>query len=288
MVTQDDADIMLRSLEIFDNELRIFVDRYDDMYLAGSQAEKEVNDFTDSSTVKTVYARSSIFHETIKEHFTALYRVLLKPSCILAAITCTRTILELSAKDMWLLDRDINVRERVGRSFALRYSDLEQQRKFAKSLNMAEGETLVNERIDSVENDALKLGYCQMLGKNGKSKGKRVGIGTTVPNNTDMIKNILEGKEDYRFLSAIVHGQMGTTIATAFKEIPDSNILEKHAHEETVYYLFQTGPILLSRIVWNKAQFYGWDVNKWEAVIQPVFDTLGISEQNLSWMKPST
>lgn len=98
----------------------------------GSQAISELTAFRRES-IQTSYSQGSLLIEVSADQLVSLFRSLAEPVLTIAPWTSVRANFESSALASWLLDTSISARERVQRSFALRFEGLSQQVKFARA-----------------------------------------------------------------------------------------------------------------------------------------------------------
>lgn len=282
--TKNDTDMMIHAVAILFNETGDFVNKYQNKYLPGSRAKKEIQAFTNSSTVETVFSQSSFMIEVAGDHLSAFARILTEPIHSIAPWTCARVVLESSTIALWLLALDIDEKERVKRSFAFRYDGLNEQLKIARSQGSHEDIKNVTKRIDEVENEALALGYPRVL---STKNPKRIGIGKQMPARTTLVEMILGDTAPYRLLSAQVHAHPWALQQMSFRQ-PSSdvtNYFEKHLDFDLIAYLCQINVTSFSKALWYKTLLFGWDDKYLENIFKSVFDQLRIPPKNRFWIE---
>jgi hypothetical protein len=268
----------------------VIVNKYVNQPLANSIALNEMNSFADRGLVEDAYARASLCFENAADHLMAFSCTLQEPAKTLSPYTCLRSLLESSSLALWLLDVNIDVRERVGRCFGFRYKEFKEQIKFfeADRVNSHEAQIeidKVNKRMTVVENKAIALGYPQ-LSKNGKMTG----IVTHMPETVGLVKLILDRESEYRLLSSVAHSYLWATRQVGFKliEATDANgqtikAVEKHIHPEMILFGINLAVPTFARVFWTIGKLYGWDMQEVEGLLNQVFDEIGFKSNVRFW-----
>ena len=210
----------------------------------------------------------------------------------IVSFTCIRSMLEPCALAVWLLDPNIDERERVGRVFAYRYAGQDQKRKFYSSANMAQEEHDARNNITKITTEARGLGYNIII----KKRGNRVeGVHTRVPSATDLIKVFLgkEAEEAYRLLSTVAHGHMWAIQSLAYrvtsnspKMITDGVSLTKSERYDNSYAITWLGfiaTLAFSKAVWAYGNYLGWDKTGLTKSLDRVFDMFMLSTNERFW-----
>jgi hypothetical protein len=181
--------------------------------IPGSPADLELNGFPQPGLVKTAYSQANLLFNSAGDHMDAFTRIAKPPVNPIAAWTIVRGAIEAAAMSAWLYEPDINVTERVKRSYAYRYESIEQERKLLVSIGAADEAKKAVDRLDFLENEASSLGYPRVLNKNRQ----RMGIGMVMPSNTEVIKQAFGDEVQYRIMSGMAHSLPYATTKLAHK-----------------------------------------------------------------------
>ena len=98
----------------------------------GSQADRGLAQSPQCESIETVISITQFLNEFSSEHLSTFVKILNEPIEPLAACTCVRSMLESCAIAAWLVDPDIEDKERIARQFAHRFQGLDQQLKFGR------------------------------------------------------------------------------------------------------------------------------------------------------------
>lgn len=267
------------------------MNQYDGNPIPGSKASIEIKSASCPESIVTAISISILLTEYSNEHLVALRRLLNEPVVPLASWTCVRSMLESSAISAWLMEPNIDSKERIARQFAHRYEGLNQSLKFAKSANIHHVKiTEIESRINEVEKDAISLGY----NKISDIKGKRCGIGCKMPNATNIIEAMLGREKDYRLFSAVAHGhiwaqqqlayQYSSSVAT-MASINGVNIIEheKHVTIESILYIIMVSITSAMKSSWNLWNYMGWDLVQLNDLFDNTFKNLKIRNKLKFW-----
>lgn len=247
---------------------------------ANSKLYTERQVYSKQVSVENAYSMSTMLIESIGDHIFALLKTIKEPIESMAPFTCIRAALEASALASWMLDANIGSWERVKRTFAFRYDSLTEQLKFARCMNDVVRINKIQERINEVENDALKLGYDRVQNKNRK----RIGIGMEMPSMTSLIKDVLNREWLYRVTSGMAHGSNWALMALSFFKTDVKNIVEKGSDTDSLYYLCCEGAHIFSYPVWNRVRLFGFDKDSYIRIFESVYRSLKIYEdKRLFW-----
>ena len=270
---------------LFSETGRLFT-QYENEPLDGSIGAQERVDFPTPELVRDVHYRGVLSMESAADHLVSFADLLTEPAKTVAPWTCVRGVLESSAIGLWFLTPNIDVRERVARCFAFRYTGFTQQIKFFQASNDLSKINTVRKRMSKVENDALSLGYPKVLDKRGRING----IAKQMPAITELIGTMLDRESEYRLLSGVAHGHHWAIQQTSFSvvEIPRANGLSEKALEKTVnpdFVLFagSLAVTAFSKVNWNLWGLYGWNMKELEDLLDETFDQLRYSIKLRFW-----
>jgi hypothetical protein len=228
--------------------------------------------------------------ESTVDHFMAFLDTVKKPAKSLAPYTCVRSLLESSSIALWLLDLNIDAKERVGRCLGFRYEEFEEQIKFLScDKDTTEEAQKIVEEFKQKEAElaarAISWGY-QPLSKNGKMTG----IATHMPTTVDLIKKTLDKEMEYRMLSGIAHAFIWATSIIGFRKVEVTNAqgqkikaFEKHNHPHMVIYGINMALPTLAKVLWVKGKLYGWDMQEIEGLLNQTFDKTGFNNNLRFW-----
>ena len=256
-----------------------------------SPAAVEFGQAKKPSLIMTSWSSSFFLIELGFEHLSSLDRTMEDPLCPLACGTCVRSMLESCSIASWLLQPNITPHERIGRGYAYRYSGMEQYAKYLRE-NHPESSELdrLENRICDVERGAISLGYPKITDK----RGRRIGIGQRMPSATEIIKLMLVNGGYYRILSAISHGHVWAirSLGFALVDSPDlptsisGDSLIPHTKIANPLYLKLLGLITVeavSRSVWNRCLYGGWDKERLAQILDVVAGRIGLKSNHRFW-----
>lgn len=228
-----------------------------------SLAYVELSSFARPISIRTAYSQGDLFIEACADYSMALVKTLTEPLAAIAPWACARGAVESAAFSAWLFDSEINSRQRVKRSLALRYEGLHEQMKFLNAIDKSSESRKSLERIDEIERIATELGFVKVL----DHKGKRIGVGQKMPSKTDIVSEVLSKGEDYRILSAMTHSEYWALQRLSFTEIDkeepassEGRYFEKHIEPSSISYLCIESLTSLSQAEFMKCKLFGWNL----------------------------
>ena len=147
-----------------------------------------------------------------------------------------------------------------------------------KVYNTIEGGAIIcqdektKKRIDYVESTALQLGYSLVQNK----RGRRIGIAVQMPSITEFVRTTFDKEAKYRLMSAVTHGHTWATSQAGFRKIESEQQLqlEKHLDPFVILFLCNEAAESFTKPIWQKAQLFGWDLERFKAIFAPVFADL--------------
>lgn len=101
---------------------------------AGSVAALERSAYSRPESLHTVAGIGTLLMESVGEHVEGFVKTITEPVVPITAWTCVRSMMESASIAAWVLDPTIDVKTRVGRSFAHRYEGMEQELKLLKAM----------------------------------------------------------------------------------------------------------------------------------------------------------
>lgn len=257
----------------------------------GSKGYIEVNTFKRGESISTALSQGASLIEASADHLLALVRTLTEPMLSIASWSCARSALEACALSGWLLDPKIDSKSRVQRSLAFRYENLVEQIKIARLQKNHVIESKLIQRITDIEDIAIGLGFEKVLDK----KGKRIGIGSKMPDATKLIGEILNEEYTYRILSGIVHGQSWALQSLSFRLKEDyealiqkdplpigARLIERNLEPSHIVYFCGVLAKAFMKTVYFASIMFGWDQEHLELIIKEQFPKLGINNYELN------
>lgn len=199
------------------------------------------------------------------EHASLLLDALDQPVKLLAACSCARVVLELSARVSWLLDPELEPAERHARIYGHRYSGIKQNMNFQRSEKQPVERHAA--RVEELAEEAVQLGVRVTHKRNGRVNniGKR-------PDATSLVSR-LKGASLYRILSAALHGhdwairrlawrpeghtRVGDTPVTVFDKVSRPNQLAN---------LVAIVALDLASATSALVDYMGWNADQWRAI----------------------
>ncbi len=251
-----------------------------------SQAALELAGFARSESIGTAYSQAFLLFEAAADYSMALVKTLTEPAQSVAPWVCARSVVEAAGLATWLWDTKINAFQRVQRSLAFWYEGLRQKSNLAQVSKGYLDQDKTNARLAEVEQIALALGMAKIAGKKGM---RGIILEKKMPKVTEIVKEVLGKEENYRLLSAIVHGHhwalqsLAFTLANENQDIfpgVKGGYLEKHLDYSAIIYLCIETLNCLTSPVLMKFKLFGWDARPMAILIQRTQKELADLQQN--------
>ena len=283
---------MLKTLDAFCDEIHKFhIDQGSD-WAINSPAAKEFGGSKRPESLVTAWSQAALLVESGSEHLSSFIQAIEEPVQSIACCTCVRSMLEPCSLSSWLLDPGIDARTRIGRSFAVRYEGMNQFIKYARATRKSNAFMQpMKKRIREVEMEALKLGYPKITDRAGK---RRLGIGQRMPSATELVKKMLDQEAMYRLLSAVAHGHDWAIRELSYGPVKGQDhrssiggspvtMFEKTVDPKKIAWLGLISLGSLSRPVWYKCLYAGWDKERMKEILDRAFDSLSAREGPRFW-----
>jgi hypothetical protein len=282
---------MIESVRSFVEKSAEIINKHPYQPLLNSRVLIEANKFANKELVEDVFSRATLCFENAADHLLAFTDTLQQPAKTLSPYTCLRSFLESCAIALWLLDLNIDVKERIGRCFGYRYKEFKEQIKFfeADKTDPHEAQTQVNsvkQRLAVVEAEAIDLGYPKYPSKSGIATG----IAIRVPGIVDLIKMTLDKEAEYRLLSGVAHSYLWATRQIGFQviDVTDADGLKfkavkKHAHPDAILFGITLAVPTYAKVFWVVGKQYGWDMQEIEGLLNQIFDDIGFPGNFRFW-----
>ncbi|MCH7700353.1 MAG: hypothetical protein IID37_01580 [Planctomycetes bacterium] len=213
-----------------------------------------------------------------EDNLAALVFLSLSEKFAIAPWILGRAVLESCATALWLLDPDLDVRERVRRSLGVRFASMESQTKLANAGTSGAIQQKAKDKLDAVVCRAEQLGYPAQK----TERGRVTQVASKKPFWTDLVQDMLGNSEIYRVLSGFVHSdystilQLATTTVSAYDGgklqmlNPNSLVPTMAAHSAASY----------ARAAWALALQYGGNTPELVLALEKQFDALELSTDN--------
>ena len=261
------------------------INQYNSEPTIDSLAIQERNSFPNKELIKDVHYRGNLSIEAAGDHLMVFADSISEPAKTVAPWTCVRGLLESCALAVWFLDPMIDSRTRVGRCFAFRYSGFIEQIKFFQVEKQHAQITKVNQRIKKVENDAIALGYPQLLNK----KGEIYAIAQHMPSIIELIGTTLDREGEYRLLSGVAHGhhwaisQFGYRVSEEILDGQSVKAFVKYLHPESVVFSVNIVVTSFAKVFWCLGMLYGWERKEFIGLLDRTYDKLSYNDQSRFW-----
>jgi hypothetical protein len=230
-----------------------------------SKAASELIEFENPEPIRTAYSQGNLRIEYAADHLMGFVKAYREPAVTISPFTCVRTIIEVAATAIWLLDDKITASTRVQRSIRLRLKGLSEQQKFRSSLP------------DRDNGDEMKLK--QRIARLEQLASPNVPMLSSI----ELIAKTLDQESNYRLLSSFAHGYDWAIHQLSFQIVRDDpmhgrKFLEKTVNPTAVIFLCHTAARAFTKLVWCKSNLFGFDLTQLAQVHDEAFAKIGIGE----------
>ena len=252
-----------------------YITLYKNQPTVDSKAITELGDSRYHKAVTNAYSQSAVQFRMACDQVIGLSCALTaEPMLTIAPWTCVRAILELTAMASWLVDLAIGAKERAGRSYALRFEGMRQQKKYADAAGSVTDVAAVVSGIDRLAADADAIGL-QLF----KDKGKLTGIGERFETFTKLTEIMLNEEANYRLFSAMTHGHLWAASQLGFRvntegessalAVSDHLPIEWGMPARAAGHLCIVASKILITSVEYRARLFGWDGKRLKEMVSP-------------------
>lgn len=242
----------------------------------GSPADVAQRSFTRKKSVRTADAQTSIYLEAAADNLKAFDRLITIGEFAIAPWVSARASLEACALVNWLLDSELDIKERVGRSLALRYDTLRSQEKFANGTDNKNELSSVQEQMEKVERIAIECGFSKLR----NDKCKRTGIAVPKPSITTLVAKLLGDESLYRILSGVAHSNYVTLRQLSYMLVEEKSsgdiIITPLIDHELQKELLSKVAVVYARVSWLFIIHFGCNVAEMVEVLENYFDDLAL------------
>ena len=264
-------------------------------HASDSIAAAELDESIHPASLEAANARGTRLYLFIAmDHMRALKR-LLAPSSVRSSLTpwtCGRVILESCAKSIWLLDPEVEVKERLTRSLNIRLDDLFEWRKYVRSISAKHSQrpkdaqaafSQADERIKLFRRRAQDFGIVEKLNKRGRFIGFGNGIQSTLDIICLTLGPDLEG--EYRLLSSAIHGSNWATLTlgATTSESQSGSIASLHLEPSHAMALVMLSLQSFALSSWSHFNLYGWNAGPLSDILETEYDQAKFNQKSRFW-----
>jgi len=270
--------------------LPVQVDKYlseaPQRYAAGSRAAEE-GEMVEEEAINTVVDVARISILSAGDHMAALDRALSAPTLTFSPWTITRTILEATARGSWVLDPQIDGHERIARSMALRFADVREQIKVAKSYQKQERAMVKSLDLSAIEkegrnrqNEIVRQAQTRGISvrkKNGKVT--KIGSVTVEPNLsiTNIVQIALDAQNEYIILSGAEHQKLTFLRSLSMAEIQEgSGVFGTGLGVDQFFYMVISSLRWYGITTWRHFKYCGLDIVMLEKLLSETAEQVRI------------
>ena len=264
-----------------------------------SQASQELKDCSNKELLEIAYYQGVLQHFVSSDHMSALKRTLEPTVLSFAPWTCARVVLETCSLGVWLLDTEINSKERITRSLNLRLEDENQkikllrkklerisnQDQIAELPQKQKANALIEEseiRIKCLEEKAEESSIA--VTKNRKND--LIGFGSGGPPNiSDRIDATFKAKDDYAMFSSAAHGNPSMILSLGVNiEQSKKGPLTPDLDPDDAMWLIMKTVEWFARTSWTYFNLFGRELKELQFVLEDGYDQVGfINEESRFW-----
>ncbi len=258
----------VRVLNSFLDQTSVLWNENGETPVPNSQADLELESFSRRESVAIAYSQAGMLFEAAADYSMALVKTLTLPAMTIAPWGITRSVMEMSALATWLWDTKIHSYQRVQRSLAFWHKGLLDELKLAKKSEGFLDPKKVIARLNYVEHIALELGMGNIVTKKGR---KEFVFKKEMPTNTEVVTDMLNKEQEYRLLSAMVHGRNWALQSLGFEMVKINQTifegvkgghLEKNLNISSINYLCTSALTSIASPILTKFKLYGWNARR--------------------------
>ena len=246
----------------------------------GSPAAIEIRSFPRPKSVQTAFFQASQSFISATDYLEALDSLVSMEKFAMAPWSCARGMIESSALSTWLFEMGIGPQERVSRSLSLRYAALREQEKMARYDGDTKKVQEIKDRIESIENVALELGFSVLRNK----KNQRTGIAQIKPSITTLIEKQFKGENLYRILSGMAHSNYTTLTSLSFfrtdQERTHGAVLVRAVPTQIQSALVTHAATIYAKCLWLRTKQFGFDAANIAVLLEELFNDLMVADTN--------
>ena len=297
-----DWEIIRKKAEVLDEmpkKIRGIALSYSRRPFPNSQASQELKDCSNKELLEIAYYQGVLQHFVSSDHMSTLKRTLEPTVLSFAPWTCARVVLETCSLGVWLLDTEVNSKERITRSLNLRLEDENQKIKLLrKKLERISNQDQTAELSQKQEANALIEGSeTRIKCLEEKAKESNIAVAKNKKNDligfgsggllkiSDRIDTTFKAKDDYAMLSSAAHGNPSAILSLGVNiEQSKNGPLIPDLHPLDAMWLIMKIVGWFARTSWTYFNLFGRDLKELQSVLEDGYDQVGfINEESRFW-----
>lgn len=264
----------------FLRKLLVFLDNAGIDPRDGSPAATEIRSFRRPESVQTAFSQATQSFISATDYLEALDSLVSLEKFAMAPWSCARGMIESAAITTWLFEMGIGSQERVSRSLSLRFAALREQEKMARYDGDTKKVQEIKDRIEAIENIAIKLGFSVL--RDGKNQ--RTGIAQIKPSITTLIEKQFKGENLYRILSGMAHSNYTSLTSLSFIRTDQGRtpgaVLIRAVPTHIQSALVAQSAVIYAKCLWLRTKQFGFDAAHIAILLEELFDNLMIVDTN--------
>ena len=249
----------------------------------GSQASKELRDCPNSKLLKAAYARGNRAWFVSVDHAYALEKVLTNGVLTLSPWTLARVLLESCSRACWILDTEIDYRERVARSLNFTFREIDSSSKYANKDAERNSSSRLSSTLPSkncrIKRLIVQAGTLRIQAKRDKN-GNVIGFEEGLPSITALTDSSFRAAHHYALLSAAAHGADWAVMSLGMQEEGGNNIqggkvMQANISPGAAVYLINLVTDWIARTLWVYFGLFGWDLERLRSILDQACDRMG-------------
>ena len=267
-INKEHFDTLLGVLKRYPEELGAYLKTCGYEPQPGSRAEAELRQYGNADAVQTAYSQAAIAQEVAGDHIFGLHRSLAEPPLVSSSWSCARGVLENASRVVYLLDRSIDVDDRVLRGLSFRYHDVTEQTKFYKE-----------SKDDRAEDDArVRIRKIREIAEHRGLTLKKA------PPRIELARLALNAGGAYRLLPAMSHGETWGYLGLGSRRTgKDGRFIEKIVTREAIEFLVGSSVAWLSRAAWEQVTLFGWPFQPAVNLMESAYNSIGLNISMRFW-----
>ena len=259
----------------------------------GSRAESEYDLCQEPRALKTAYLQGVLLiFLGSADHLAGLERALSGRALSCTPFTCARAVLEACATGLWLLDSEIDLKERITRSLNYRLDSIRSDDRLRKKIKcqgdkvgqewLSQNPAAANTQlIQHLRDTARRFGIPSRLTTSGKIKD----FGPGMLSISERIGCAFGSEADYSILSLVAHSnQTGLTqLGARAAPTEDDTVLVRNLDPKYAVWLTDSVVLWHSKAAWAHFWLLGRGVQEAQEAFEDVYDVLGLSRELRFW-----
>ncbi|MXW25335.1 MAG: hypothetical protein F4Z77_03395 [Dehalococcoidia bacterium] len=283
LISQEFYDQLVKLVRTFPERAGALLDDAGGVPAPGSRIDRELGGLPAPGPLETSLSLGAQALEHAADHLFALSDACVSPDTPFPAFTLARGVLESSATALWILDADIEGKERVERGMSLRLAGLEDQKKLLRASPPGPDADEVTRKIASRIKDIMTVAGARGVEPHRNRRMKIDGFGSKMPGRLELVSRIPGGEFDYRLLSAVTHGHSWSLIGVAFKPSGKQNMAVKAPEPIVFVYVCWRAIEFFARALWAQVYLHGWKSGPFARLLEETYDSIGLIPEGRFW-----